>query len=181
MERVTARLITKPAMPSPSSESDNGVFRALLQHWAIARIDTPLGVIARFDEATKQLIAVGGIIQAAYVVGFLFGSLKGALPAWGVVSLFVPLISMIFCAAKIICLVPKKLEAFSTYELFTQMRSGIEEAKVDSAMNEWCKGIDSLAKKKRLWLHAANLSFVFAVAITLGILGWCAVTHAGHH
>lgn len=44
-------------------------------------------------------------------------------------------------------------------------------------MDEWCKDIDSLAKKKRLWLHAANLSFVFAFAITiLGILGWFAMT-----
>ena len=65
--------MTKLAMPSPSSESDDGIFRALLQHWAIARIDTPLDVIARFDEAAKQLIAVGGIIQAAYVAGFAFG------------------------------------------------------------------------------------------------------------
>jgi hypothetical protein len=164
-------IMTKLAMPSPSSESDDGIFRALLQHWAIARIDTPLDVIARFDEAAKQLIAVGGIIQAAYVAGFAFGGLKGALPTWGIVSLFAPLILMIFCAAKVICLVPKELQAFSTYELFKQMRSGIEEAKVDSAMNEWCKDIDSLAKKKRLWLHAANLSFVFAFAITLGIVG----------
>jgi hypothetical protein len=159
----------------PSSESDDGIFRALLQHWAIARIDTPLDVIARFDEAAKQLIAVGGIIQAAYVAGFAFGGLKGALPTWGIVLLFAPLILMIFCAAKVICLVPKELQAFSTYELFKQMRSGIEEAKIDSAMNEWCKGIDSLAKKKRLWLHAANLSFVFAFAITLGIVGWFAM------
>jgi len=173
--------MTKLAMPSPSSEPDNGIFRALLQHWAIARIDTPLDVIARFDEAAKQLIAVGGIIQAAYVAGFVFGGFKEKLEWWGIVSLFVPLISMCFCAAKVICLVPKKTHALSTYELFKQMRSGIEEAEVDSAMNEWRKDIDSLAKKKRRWLHAANLSFWFAFAITLGILGWFAMTHAGHH
>ena len=61
------------------------------------------------------------------------------------------------------------------------MRSGFEEPEVDSAMNEWCKDINSLAKKKGLWLHAANLSFVFAFASTLGILGRFAITHAGHH
>ena len=158
-----------------SSDSDRGVFEALLKHWATARIDSPLDVIARFDEAAKQLIAVGGIIQAAYIAGFAFGSLKGALPTWGVIALFAPLISMIFCAAKVICLVPKKLEALSTYELFKQMQSGIQEADVDVAMNEWCRDVDSLAKKKRLWLHAANLSFVFAFAITLGILAWFAM------
>ena len=104
-------------MPSPSSDPDDSIFRALLQHWAIARIDTPLDVIARFDEAAKQLIAVGGIIQAAYVAGFLFGSLKEALPLppwgpWGIVSLFVPLISMIFCAARVICLVTEENARF---------------------------------------------------------------------
>lgn len=162
-------------MIDSAPDSDRGVFDALLQHWAIARIDSPLDLITRFDEAAKQLIAVGGIIQAAYVAGFAFGSLKEALPPWGVILLFAPLISMIFCAAKVICLVPKKLEAFSTYELFKQMRSGVEDAAVDLAMNEWCKGVDSLAKSKRLWLHAANLSFVFAFAITLAILAWFAM------
>ena len=176
IQQLEARGASKETI-SLSSESDDGIFQALLQHWAIARIDTPLDVIARFDEAAKQLIVVGGIIQAAYVTGFAFGKL--ALPWWEIVPLFVPLISMIFCAAKVICLVPEKTHAFSTYELFKQMRSSIEEAEVDSAMDEWCKDIDSLAKKKRLWLHAANLSFVFAFAITLGILGWFAITHAG--
>ena len=64
---------------------------------------------------------------------------------------------------------------FPTYDLFKQRRSGMEEAEVDLAMNEWCKGIDSLAKKKRIWLHAANLSFVFAFAITLAILALFAI------
>jgi hypothetical protein len=89
--------------------------------------------------------------------------------------LFVPLIVMIFCAAKVICLVPKKLEAFAAYELFKQMKSGVQEADVDSAMKDWCKSVDSMAKKKRLWLRAANLSFVFAFGITVCILGWFAM------
>lgn len=147
----------------------------MLQHWAKARIDGPLDMIARFDEAAKQLISVGGIIQAAYVAGFAFGNLKGALPNWAVFLLFGPLILMIFCAARVICLLPKKLEAFTTYELFKNMRFGIPDAEIDSAMKNWCLGVDSLAKKKRRWLHAANLSFVSAFVATLWILGWFAM------
>lgn len=130
----------KITMASPAPDPDNGIFRALLQHWAITRIDTPLNVIARFNEAAKQLIAVGGIIQAAYVAGFVFGGFKEKLEWWGIVSLFVPLISMSFCAAKVICLIPKKTHAFSTYELFKRMRSGIEEAEVDSSNGRMVQG-----------------------------------------
>jgi hypothetical protein len=150
--------------PSPAAPNEDRL-QSLLAHWAEARIDSPLNVIGRLDEAAKQLIAVGGIIQAAYVAGFAFGDLTGKLPDWAIVALFVPLISMIFCAAKVICLIPKDLEASDTYELFKRMRSGFEEKEVDSAMSRWCKGVDSLAKKKRLWLHVANLSFVFAFAM----------------
>jgi hypothetical protein len=35
--------------------------------------------------------------------------------------------------------------------------------------------VDTLARQKRIWLHAANLSFVFAFAVTLCILGWFAM------
>jgi hypothetical protein len=61
IQQLEARGASKETI-SPSSESDDGIFHALLQHWAIARIDTPLDVIARFDEAAKQLIAVGHVM-----------------------------------------------------------------------------------------------------------------------
>jgi|ERR1043166_7358776 hypothetical protein len=172
MAAVVSKTVMVPSSPSGSSERG---LEALLEHWAQARIDSPLRVIGRLDEAAKQLISVGGIIQAAYVAGFAFGNLKEKLPNWEVGLLFIPLISMIFCAAKVICLIPKDLEASDTYELFKRMRSGFIEEEVDFAMARWCKAVDLLARRKRLWLHAANLSFVFAFAVTLCVLGWFAM------
>jgi hypothetical protein len=60
-----------------SSESG---FQELLQHWGQARVDTPLHLIGRFDEADRQLIAVGAFIQAAIVAAFGFGSARATFP-----------------------------------------------------------------------------------------------------
>ena len=79
-----------------------GNFDSLLKDWGKARLDGPVRLIVGFDDAARQLIAVGAIIQASYVAAFGFGNLRSAMPPWGVVLLFAPLILMIFCAARII-------------------------------------------------------------------------------
>lgn len=150
-------------------------FEALLQHWAAARIDSPLHVIGRFDDAARQLIAVGAFIQGAYVAAFGFGNLRSSLPNWCIFSLFLPLLAMIFCAARVICLVPLRLEALETYGLLKQMRVGLDEAELDSTMDQWCRNVDALAGAKRRWLHGANIFFLLASTATLGVVGWVAM------
>lgn len=147
-------------------------FDALIQHWGKARLDTPLNLIGRLDDAARQLISAGAIIQASYVAAFGFGNLKATVPTWGVALLFAPLILMIYCAATVICRMPEHLEAHPTFELFKQMSSGIDGAKLDGQMKEWCEDIEKLTRTKRWWLHAANLSFILASAVTFGVLGW---------
>lgn len=161
--------------PTTGFVSSESGFQELLQHWGQARVDSPLHVIGRFDDAARQLIAVGAFIQAAFVAAFGFGNLKITLPNWAVFLLFLPLLAMIFCAAKVICIVPLQLEAFRTYQLFKGMRLGIAEHELDSTMDEWCKNVDTLARRKRRWLHGANWCFLIASAVTLFVVGYAAM------
>src|SRR5688500_12513040 len=41
---------------------------AIVEHWAKARIETPLQVASRLDESAKVLLAVAGILQGILIV-----------------------------------------------------------------------------------------------------------------
>src|SRR5262249_41552189 len=133
---------SRSIMTTTTSTSDveiqtSAAFEALLEHWADARIDSPLMIIGRFDDAARQLIAVGALIQTAYLAAFGFGSFGKNVPAWVMVLLFVPLLSMLFCAARVICVMPKQLEAFKAYMLMKTLRTGIRESTLSNAIDEW--------------------------------------------
>src|SRR3954447_22792286 len=93
-------------------------FDAIVEHWAKARIDIPMQVLGRFDDAAKQLIALGSIWQGLYIGIFTLGNFQQKIPIWALGLLSIPLILVISCAAQAICTVPLKKEAFDTYTLF---------------------------------------------------------------
>ena len=87
---------------------NQATFEAVVQHWAKARIDTPMQIIAKFDDAAKQLITIGSTLQGLYIAVFTFGDTKGEIPIYLLASLSVPLVLLIACAAQAICAVPLK-------------------------------------------------------------------------
>jgi hypothetical protein len=93
------------------------VFETVLEHWAKARIDGPMQVVARFDEAAKQLITLGGLFQGVFFTVVTFGGVKDPIPLWLLAVFFVPLVVLVICAAKVICTVPTKMEAIDTHAL----------------------------------------------------------------
>jgi hypothetical protein len=141
-------------------------FETTLQHWAAARIDSPLQLLARFDDAAKQLIALGGILQG---ILFAIGSselLKGTPAGHRIPFLIMPLIVMIFCAAKVICTVPVQMEAMQTFNLLFRAGRppGVPDTELTAAMHGWCSGVDRLVLRKHRWLKAANWLFLLSSA-----------------
>ncbi len=143
-----------------------------VESWAKSRIDQPSKVIAHHDDAARQLIAVSGFLQAAYLAVFTFGQLKEHLGGRGVlftVLLVIPLISVVFCAAKELCIVPKDMNVYNTFQLLKTPECD-NNAAVDQAIKIWCEELDRLARKKGLWLHAANISFIVGSLIAAALL-----------
>lgn len=149
-------------------------FEAVVQHWAKARIDGPMQVIARFDEAAKQLIATGGLLQGLFFAVVALGKWKDDLlfPLWIVGIFFLPLLAMVFCAAKVICTVPLKMEAIDTYLLMRRASdpSGVSDEDLTDAMRRWCFTVDRVALAKHRWLFAANVLFLVSSLLTLALL-----------
>src|SRR5437773_4925727 len=96
---------TAPVSSIADQTSFQQSFEAIVEHWAIARIDGPVDTISRYDEAAKQLITLGGLLQGVYVAAFAFGNVSPRVPVWLLLPMFVPILALIFCAALAVCTV----------------------------------------------------------------------------
>jgi hypothetical protein len=161
-----------PGHPSPFESKPS--FEAVLQHWAKARIDGPMQVIARFDDAAKQLIATGAVLQGLFFAVVALGKWRSEFPfpLWVIIVFFLPLLAYIFCAARVICTVPLQMEAMATYALLQRVGEpgGVDSGELGGAMQTWCKTIDRIALVKHRWLFAANVLFLASSATTLIML-----------
>ena len=164
--------VAAPPTPSTQFESKQS-FETVVQHWAKARIDGPMQVIARFDEAAKQLIATGGLLQGLFFAVVALGEWTNfPFPLWIVPMFFLPLLALVFCAAKVICTVPLKMEAIDTYMLMMRASDpvGVSTQDLTDAVKRWCFTIDHIALVKHRWLFAANLLFLASSLLTLLML-----------
>lgn len=48
-------------------EQTQAALRSIVEHWAKARIETPLQVTSRLDESAKYILAVAGILQGILI------------------------------------------------------------------------------------------------------------------
>ena len=164
------------ALPTLSTQFESKqTFESVVQHWAKARIDGPMQVIGRFDEAAKQLIATGGLLQGVFFAVVALGEWKTKFPSsslWIVALFFLPLLALVFCAAKVICTVPLKMEAIDTYLLMLHASdpAGVSSEELTDAVKRWCSTIDRIALVKHRWLFAANLLFLASSLLTLVLL-----------
>jgi hypothetical protein len=162
----------KPFESQPdSSFKSPKCFEAILEHWARARIDTPLLVVARFDDAAKQLITIGGTLQALFIAVFALSNAAPRIPPWGILIIVPLLLTFIFCAARVICTLPPEMEAMGAYALFKKIGdSGVSEVELKAAVDKWCIGIENLARTKHKWLFAANVLFILSSAVTVSLV-----------
>src|SRR5258708_38990570 len=132
------RMQRSESIDSPSLFASDDTFNAIVQQWAKSRIDIPMQIIGRFDDAGKQLITIGSTLQGLYIAIFTFGNVKNQVPLGWLAVLSASLCLLVFCAAQAICTVPLKMEARDTYRLFRR-RPDLPDADLTAALEKWCK------------------------------------------
>lgn len=147
-----------------SPESLEGV----VQHWAKTRIDGPLDAMARFDEAARQLIIIGGVMQTVVFAVLGLSEMKARIPVALVPIALFPLLLLVIFAAKVICTVPMKMEAIDTYLLALKLGDapGLPEHELTDAVRRWCLQVDDIIRRKHRWLLCANIAFWITSAST---------------
>ena len=143
-------------------------FSSLLSYWARARIDDPKDIAQRYDDAAKQLIAVGGVLQTGYLAIFAFAKDRASL--WILLPVLLPLLGVIFCAARVLCQVYVRINAYDTLQLFGMASDHAQLEASNRALKEWCEHVEDLVERKRLWLHYANVSFFWCSLLTVVLL-----------
>jgi hypothetical protein len=144
-----------------------------IQHWARNRIDQPGKIMSDHDNAARQLIALSGFLQAVYLGVFTFSRAREHVPVAVVVVLLLPLLCVVFFAAKVICTIPTDMNVHATFQLLRDVASGKRGLQdVDEGIFAWCDKFDVLAQKKIRWLHWANIAFLTASLVTVGLLAF---------
>ena len=136
-------------------------FEVVVQHWAMTQMDGPIQLMARFDDAARQLIVVGGGMQTVFFAVLALSDLKTRIPLIVVAVVLGPLLALVFCAAKVICTLPTRMAASDTYKLALQIgqHDGLPEPELTAAINSWCIDVDKVVHRKHRWLFSANIAF----------------------
>lgn len=142
---------------------EDGLFDAVVQHWAKARIDNPLQVASRLDESARQLIAVGGILEGLLIAVFTFGKAIDNPPSDYVIAAFLSLLIMSACAAITIYTQTKDLGAFPIYQMLRQPGPTRLES-LDGEVKGWCDNLGRVINRKRAWLTGAFIAFIGSLA-----------------
>lgn len=146
-------------------------FASIVEQWSRSQMDSALASIARYDDAAKQLIGLGGVLQGVYFAVFMFGNLSSRVTYVGALLVFVPLVLMILCAAQSVCRVHLGASAMTAYRLFRDGRvTGVPLTELDRHVDRWCGEIDRVAAEKRRWVHYANVLLVVATISGLATL-----------
>jgi hypothetical protein len=163
---------------SDSKGTGNGLivpcYKSLVEHWAKARIDGPVQAVARYDDSAKQLITIGGFLQAGIIAVYSALSSRPGffMSQWqiaGVISFELTLLFFIGTAAWVCTLQPElKVEPVSTL-LVDLVKSPDKDALVTNAMCQWCEEFTKSVKRKQSGMLAAKISF-FACCLTLALL-----------
>jgi hypothetical protein len=155
-------------LDAPDTVPGGPAFERIVDQWARSQMDSALATIARLDDAAKQLIGLGGVLQGVYFVGFKFGAVGGPLVYVGILIVFVPLVLMILFAAQSVCRVQLGASAMAAYRLLRDGReSGVRIDVLNDAVDGWCGEIDRVVAEKRRWVHLANITFVLATVAGL--------------
>lgn len=144
-----------------------------LEHWGKARIDGPMLAIARYDDAAKLLITIGGLLQAVLAVGYSF-MLKDMDPSRNTnllkgisIGAFVSLL-FAFALAGAACWPQPKM--FAAKVLLDDNPEHLEQY-----VDEWCEDIGHIMNRKRFRIHCAVFFFILSslamIALLLNLFG----------
>lgn len=154
--------ILSPAPP----QQNNELLEVIIQHWAKARIDAPLQLIERLDGLARQLILIGGGLEA--VTATVLKLRPPADPRVVIVALWGLgfLLAMIASCAVLLVHQSKQLHAYPIYELVRFAPEASLASGLDRQIQAWCVDIDRVVSWKRRCLALAMLFLMFAFIAT---------------
>jgi hypothetical protein len=143
---------------------------SIIEHWVKARIDGPMQALARYDDAAKQLITIGGFLQGGLIavysaLGRQQGSLMNRWQMGGLLSFEICLIGFLSFSAWSCSLQPE-MQAKRISSLLKQaLEQCISETYLVGEVEAWCWDVESKVKSKKFRMAVSKTLFIFCTAI----------------
>ena len=144
------------------------ILTTVVEHWAKSRIDSPLQVIARYDDAAKQIITVTGLIW-----GILIAAAKITDRPLTPFSLLAAasLLSAIVLAAWVVILPTRYMGAHEIYrDLRCARTDQMMEETVEQRIERWCQDVGGVATRKLQRLTWAMCLLAVGLAMSIACL-----------
>lgn len=167
---------TAPKMSPVGWSPDETTFKVLVEHWGKARVEVPLQLVARFDEAGKQLVTIGSTLQTLYIALFITSTrTMSQISATTEVAISICLWLVIVLAGLAVCSVQVDANAIKTFKLFGGVGGddkgcGSARDQLWHELDKWCKGARRTVWLKRGLLTLAKISLIVALGILLWVL-----------
>ena len=173
--------LKRPAEPAGGNGNGHGgdsvsaaCYASIVEHWAKARIEGPMQVVARYDESAKQLVTLGGLFPAILVAAYSALTQPAQVPLDEALrqpstALFGAF--LVFFLAFVACLImacrrqmkvsikmesKKQMEACEVYLLLKQAAEGcLTPGAMTEAVRLWSERLDKLIQYKHRWVQLA--------------------------
>lgn len=154
---------------------DQKCIESIIEHWVNARIDGPMQSLARYDDAAKQLITIGSVLQGGLIAVFSVLAKHGVsltrVQGFGVVVFELSLFTFLLAAAWACSLQPE-MEATNVAQLLKKaLQERLVENDLIDEVRTWCSDVEKKIKyKKRLMLTAKGSFIVCTITMNLLLL-----------
>jgi len=157
-------------MTTPTTDGSGQCLKSIVEHWAESRIDGPMQAIARYDDAAKQLITIGGFLQGGLIAVYsVLGRQQHlSMSGWqiaGIVIFELSLILFLSFAAWACAIQPEMQARRISYLLKKAVEHCISEDDLVGSITEWCEDIEDIVKKKRIRMMLAKGLFIVCSAV----------------
>jgi hypothetical protein len=133
----------------------------LVQHWAKSRIDTPLQLLARYDEAGKQLVTIGTALQTLFT-GLYFAGKLGTMSGTPAILIAGLLGLVVLLAGLAVCYVQLDTQILPAFELFK--KCDLADDALWNALGDWCDKLHHSIQRKRRYLIFAKTCLIAGFA-----------------
>lgn len=143
-----------------TDEKDNQVcLSSFKKHWAETQIDSPMQMIARYDDVSKLLITIGG-----FVLGALATMLREhqAYPTPLIIAVLFLILLFFFFAVRVCYFQP----AIRAKEILI----GIDDNALAGHINAWCDDLQRVINRKRSYLYATVACFALSFLLIMALL-----------
>lgn len=170
--------ILTPSEEILAPQESRQCFRSLIEHWAKARIEGPMQAIARYDEACKQLVTIGSLMQGLLVAAYSLMVRQQADAAAAFIFsqrlLIYSFLASLFCffvCTVVVCWMQPRMDASSVHKFLVKaMGECFTEKDLSEMVGNWCQDIDGIRRKKKWWLTFACGFFMICSLLMMALL-----------